>query len=311
MSGKTGPLGRPEGRAEAKAEAKAEARAEASGAAAGGRADRAVTTARHWPGMRSEYNWLPPHDHVTVTQPYQIGVSFTEHHGVVHERDGRTVEMDVTPGDVFATGRQRVTWANVREPTEALEIYPDLELLRAAAAASSSQARTIEIDPVSCGRDPVVLGISAVLKRVHVHDGHLDELHASALAHRLAEHLVTYYCGPRPAARRPPGRLDRALLERVARLVDDRLAEQLTLGDLAAAAGFSPFHFARAFKASTGMAPYEYVIMRRVERAKTMLLGTGRTVAEVANDVGFSNLSHFRRTFHRHTGFSPGELRRR
>jgi AraC family transcriptional regulator len=294
MSTTTGPLGRPE----------------AGGAGASGRAGQPLITVRHWPGMRSEYNWLPPHDHVTVTRPYQIGVSFTEHHGVVQERDGRAVELDVTPGAVFATGRQRVTWADVREPTEAVEIYPDLELLRTAAA-SSSQARTIEIDPVSGGRDPVVLGIAAVLKRVHVHDGHLDDLNASTLAHRLAEHLVTYYCGPRPAAPRPPGRLDRALLERVADLVDDRLGKQLTLGDLAAAAGFSPFHFARAFKASTGMAPYEYVIMRRVERAKTLLLGTGRSVAQVANDVGFSNLSHFRRTFRRHTGFTPGELRSR
>ncbi len=117
----------------------------------GRRADLPLTTVRQWPGMRSEYSWLPPHDHVTVTKPYQIGVSFTSHRNVVQEREGRAVELDVVAGDVFATGPQRVAWANVREPTEAIEIYPDPALLRA--AVPSSQARQLQIEPVSGARD--------------------------------------------------------------------------------------------------------------------------------------------------------------
>ncbi len=81
------------------------------------------------------------------------------------------------------------------------------------------------------------------------------------------------------------------------------------LEDLAAEAGFSAFHFARAFKQSTGMAPHEFVTMRRMERAKELLLAGRSSVPEIAYAVGYSNVSHFRRLLRRYTGFAPSDLR--
>jgi AraC family transcriptional regulator len=134
-------------------------------------------------------------------------------------------------------------------------------------------------------------------------------MQASALAHRLAAHLADHYCAPAPPRRRRPGQLDRALVDRIRDLVDARLAEPLVLDDLAAEAGFSAFHFARAFKRSTGLAPHEFVTMRRMERAKSMLIARRGSVPEIAYAVGYSNVSHFRRQFRRYTGFAPSELR--
>jgi AraC family transcriptional regulator len=276
----------------------------------------AVRGGRRWPGMRSDYSWLPPHDHVTVSMPGQIGVSFTDHRGAVHERDGRAVALDVVAGMAFATGSQAVTWAGVDEPAEVVEVYPDADLLAAAAAEVSSSTSTgaVEIEPVDGVRDVTILGVAAVLKRAHVHGLELDDVQASTLAHRLAEHVVTTYCGlggRRRSRRSGVGRFDRATLGRVSRLVDERMDQRLTLADLAGAAGLSPFHFARVFKASTGMAPHEYVTMCRMERAKGLLLATDRSVEQVAYGLGYSNLSHFRRMFCRCTGFAPSELRAR
>ncbi|RIQ13738.1 AraC family transcriptional regulator [Jiangella rhizosphaerae] len=131
------------------------------------------------------------------------------------------------------------------------------------------------------------------------------------LAHRLAEHVVGHYAGIAPRRRAPAGRLHRVLLDRVADVVEARLGDPLTVDDLAAAAALSPFHFARAFKASTGLAPHEYVTSRRMERAKSLLLTSRLSVPEVAYAVGLSNVSHFRRMFRRHTGFLPSDLRPR
>ena len=157
-----------------------------------------------------------------------------------------------------------------------------------------------------------MLGVASVLKRVHVHDEPLDDIRASTLAHGLAEHVVRRYCGvTSDRSDHPPGRLDRAALDRVAELVDAHLAETLTLGDLASAAVLSPFHFARVFKASTGLAPHQFVTSQRMERAKTLFLHTPRSVPDVAYTVGYSNVSHFRRMFHRCTGFQPADLRPR
>lgn len=258
--------------------------------------------------MRSEYGWAPPPGQVTVTRPQQVGVSFAVHERVVAEIGGRTVAFSIRPGDVFATGHQQITWSEVTAVDEWIEIYPDPSLLRAAAGTPT----TPEIGSAFASRDVVVLGVASLLKRAHVHDEPLDDIQASALAHHLAEHVVSRYCGMTSGRRdHSPGRLDQATLDRVAELVETHIADPLTVSDLARAAAVSPFHFARTFKASTGLAPHQFVMSRRTERAKALFLHTSLPVPEVAYAVGYSNVSHFRRTFRRYTGFQPADLRPR
>ncbi|PRX49136.1 AraC family transcriptional regulator [Prauserella shujinwangii] len=256
--------------------------------------------------MRSLHARIPPDEGPTVTGPQQVGVSFAAHRGVVLERDGRAARLDIRPGDVFANGRDHLYWSEVAGPDEVVEIYPDAALLRAAAGTS----RTPEIEPLAGARDAVVLAVASTLKRAHLRPGSLGDVAASELAHRLAAHLVTYY-GGRRASRPPTGCLDRVQLDRVAALVEDRLGDPLTVADLAAAATLSPFHFARSFRLSTGMAPHEFVTSRRLDRATLLLRHTTLSVAEVAYAVGYSNVGHFRRLFRRHTGILPAAARSR
>ncbi|MPZ62367.1 MAG: helix-turn-helix domain-containing protein [Propionibacteriales bacterium] len=273
------------------------------------RADRKVFSIRRWPGMRSEYSWLPPDDTETATRPYQIGVSFSAHTKVAYGLGDVTRHLAIPAGAVFANGPHEVRWSEVGEPTEAMEIYPDLNLLHA--AVEPSQSGLPEIETVTAARDATILGLAARLRQAHVAGVDLDAMQASSLAHRLIAHLADHYCRPRPRrnARTGAGGLDRVLVDRVAGLVEDRLGERLVLTDLADEAGLSPYHFARSFKISTGMAPHEFVTMRRMERAKRLLLTTCGSVPEVAYAVGYSNVRHFRRLLSRHTGFAPSDLR--
>ena len=77
---------------------------------------------------------------------------------------------------------------------------------------------------------------------------------------------------------------------------------------MAAVARLSPYHFARQFKAATGLPPHQYVIARRVERAKHLLQGGGLTLAQVAARAGFSNQSHLSHHFKRLVGVTPGQF---
>jgi AraC family transcriptional regulator len=271
------------------------------------RLDRRVFSVRSWPGMRSEYTWLPPDGAVTTTKPNQIGVSFSEHRKAVHELGDRADYLDIPAGSVFANGSQHVAWAEVSEPTEAVEIYPDLGILES--AVEPGQAGHVEIEPVTAARDATVLGVAAVLKRAHVGAIELDTVQASTLAHRLVTHLADHYCHPRPRRTHRIGQLDRAVVDQIAEFVDEHMSDQLTLDDLAAQASLSAFHFARAFKRSTGLAPHQFVTMRRMERAKTLLLSTGQSVPQIAHTLGYLNVSHFRRLFRRCTGYLPSDLR--
>lgn len=106
------------------------------------------------------------------------------------------------------------------------------------------------------------------------------------------------------------GGLPAGTLRRTREYIERELANPISLHDLAAMAGLSDCHFARAFKQSVGMPPHRYLMQRRVERAATLIQGTTRPLAEIALEVGCCDQSHFSRLVARATGQTPRELRR-
>ena len=99
-------------------------------------------------------------------------------------------------------------------------------------------------------------------------------------------------------------------LKRVIDLVEARLDEELSLAELAGAARLSSSHFARAFKRTTGVAPYRYVLARRIGRAQSLLADTRLPIIEVAARCGYSDPGHFATLFRRETGYSPRQYRK-
>jgi AraC family transcriptional regulator len=93
--------------------------------------------------------------------------------------------------------------------------------------------------------------------------------------------------------------------------MDDHIGERISLGELARQAGCSRFHFARQFRLSTGESPMGYLRRVRIERSKGILRTSETTIAEVAARLGFSDQSHFTRTFGRLVGVPPGSFARR
>lgn len=95
---------------------------------------------------------------------------------------------------------------------------------------------------------------------------------------------------------------------RVVDLMKQRLAEPLTIDELAEVAGLSPFHFARQFKTATGHPPHDYLIRLRVDRAQELIRQNGRnwSLAAIANESGFADQSHMARHFRKVLGVTPG-----
>lgn len=94
-------------------------------------------------------------------------------------------------------------------------------------------------------------------------------------------------------------------LARALDLIEDRLADDLTLTDLADAAALSPAHFCRSFRAVTGTSPHVYLQMRRIERAKRLLEKSDKTLVEIAFACGFKSQSHFGQAFRRSVATTP------
>ena len=136
------------------------------------------------------------------------------------------------------------------------------------------------------------------------------QLAAESLANVLAVHLIRHVLAPRQSARGRQGTLPRAKLHAIFEYIEEHLDVAPSLEQLAAVARLSPYYFARQFKLATGLPPHQYVILRRVERARQLLhAGTGLSLAEVAAHAGFSDQSQFSRHFKRLVGVTPGQFR--
>ncbi|TXR47924.1 helix-turn-helix domain-containing protein [Phyllobacterium endophyticum] len=107
-----------------------------------------------------------------------------------------------------------------------------------------------------------------------------------------------------PAAVRKGG-LAPANLNRVIEKIDDDLAGDLSLLQLAILADLSVPHFCRAFRQTLGCPPYAYIIRRRIERAKDYLRHSSMPVTDIALSCGFSSSSHFSNAFRREVGTTP------
>lgn len=84
---------------------------------------------------------------------------------------------------------------------------------------------------------------------------------------------------------------------------------KVEIAALAELAGLSQSHYSRAFKASTGLPPYQWQLQARIERAKDMLLNTNGSLEDVAEATGFADAVHFGRTFRKITGATPAAWR--
>lgn len=98
-------------------------------------------------------------------------------------------------------------------------------------------------------------------------------------------------------------------LRRVVEYLNAHLPEHVDLAHLAALAGLSQSHFSRAFKASTGMAPYRWQLDARIRRAQALLIDTRDSLDQVAEASGFADAVHFGRTFRKLTGATPAAWR--
>jgi AraC family transcriptional regulator len=104
--------------------------------------------------------------------------------------------------------------------------------------------------------------------------------------------------------------LARWQLRRVLDYLEAHLPEAVNLSTLALLARLSQAHFARAFKVSTGCAPYQWQLRARINRAQSLLLRANDPLDEVAAATGFADAAHFGRTFRRLTGATPANWRR-
>ena len=110
--------------------------------------------------------------------------------------------------------------------------------------------------------------------------------------------------GRRPVKGRCSG-LPKWRMQRLEQYLAANIDKRISLDDMAALAGLSKMHFAAQFRAATGFRPHEYLLFKRIERAKAILAEGRMSLVEVAFSTGFNAQAHFSTVFKRFTGKSP------
>ena len=137
-----------------------------------------------------------------------------------------------------------------------------------------------------------------------------DQFSLSNSAERLLLHVFENYTNQKLRPKPYLGGLSPVIRQRVKNQIEDSLSTAITVGDLARTAGLSPFHFSRMFSASEGISPHQYVLSRRILKAKNLLTNTKLPLALIAQECGFSSQSHFSKRFQIFTSMTPKNFRK-
>lgn len=188
-----------------------------------------------------------------------------------------------------------------------LSVFP--ELLNSVAQEFDIDPQRLEIRNGFQLRDPQLENIGWALKAEMESGYPCGRLYFDSLAVSVAARLVRCYSSMPAEFGRQNGRLPNRRLKEVLSYIEGNLGEDISLDDIAGVAGFSVSHFKSLFRQSVGLPVHQYLIRRRVERAKS-LLGEGKlSISEIALETGFAHQSHLARHMRRVLGVSPKAFR--
>ncbi len=208
-------------------------------------------------------------------------------------------------------GTSTTQWEHSGRP-EILQVYLRRSLYeRTVEELYGRRAGQAELAPRFAIRDPFLEQMAlAVLGALR--DGSTSEgLYIDTIAQMIALHLARTCAGvARDERLRFGGTLPERRIRQLTDYIEDHLAGDVSLDRLATEVNVSPVYLARVFKTALGQAPHQYVVSRRIERAKALLREGDDPIVDVALRSGFSSQSHLSSWFLRLVGVSPAAYRR-
>ena len=265
---------------------------------------------RAWEGLIVEQFRLPPlelPDNVAANHLLTLKLSAPSR--LDWKNGPRFYSKMFLPGDVCVTPSEAPRRLRWDEEVELLVIALDPAFLFRAARELPHPPR-IELIQTHGEPDRQIQFLGLALKAELESGGSSGRLFADSLAAALAMRLLSRYNGfPLPMPEYPSG-LSSSALRRVIEYIQDNLHTDLSLAELADVLQMSTTRLKFSFKQSTGLAPHQYIIKQRVERARQLLRHGDLMPSEVAILVGFYDQSHLNRHFKRLIGVSPGDYRR-
>jgi AraC family transcriptional regulator len=277
----------------------------------------ADSVALHWPGLYAR-RWRLPRvvDRFLVPATPEPHISCNlRGMAEFRERDvgGAWITRRIGGGDLFVTRSRTPYEVKFQSPPgqelDNLSLHIAVEpFLAALEARYPGKADRVEVVDFF-GRDEILWPICLTCAELLAARVPGKSPRMAALTQLMAAHIVEKYTEAADGAAAERGGLPIRQLRTVEDYVNEHLAEETSVAQLAKLVELSPSHFAHVFKETAGMTPLQFVTRQRITRAQQLIRETSRSLIDVGLEVGYTSPSHFAQVFRRVVGVTPTEFR--
>ena len=217
---------------------------------------------------------------------------------------GKRITTRAATGNLCLTPAGQTVGAHWEKPLDNMGILLDPDFVVQTALENRFNSN-FEFTEIYKNKDPLIQHMGLTLLAEQNAETPSGRLYADSLIQTLILHLLKNYSTANAASENQNGGLSGYKLRRVTEFINANLEEDLSLAEIAAVAELSQFHFARAFRKTTGLTPQQYVMQQRIERAKELLAKDDLPLVEISLRSGFKNQSHFTALFRKFTKLTP------
>lgn len=224
--------------------------------------------------------------------------------------DGRQYDVDISPGGTFIFHLASNPMVRFARPFDLLQFYlPTVTLDRLGKVRKLPVVEGLRTVPEGV-QDSVMLALAMSLLPALESPETASPLFIESVALAFHAHVVQAYGKTPVGGRYAVSRLAPWQLRRALTFADTHFNGAPSTADLAAECRLSMSHFAKAFRETVGMPPHRWILTRRIERVKELILTDNSGLGQIALSCGFSDQSHMTRVFKRFAGYTPAEWRK-
>ncbi len=259
-----------------------------------------------WTGFRITHQRIAPGE-LLEHRPSEHEVNVTLAGTLTTTRQSGTGKAECTAGNIGSiclTPAGQPISASWEDEYEYLAIDLNPAYVAQAAVEINLPPR-LELVEIYKTEDPLIQHIGLTLLTEANSQAPAGKLYAESLAQTLVLHLLKNYSTANYQQANFNGGLSGYKLRRATEFINEHLEQDLSLTEIAEAVGLSQFHFARAFRRTVGMTPQQYLMQKRIERAKQLLTHGDLPLVEISLLTGFKNQSHFTTLFRKFTDLTP------
>jgi AraC family transcriptional regulator len=247
---------------------------------------------------------VPPVRDFTIVS-YRSGNTFME-----RRYEGVWTKTRCGPGDVSLLTRSQQSHWHWTDAIDVSHVYLSENLMSGICEEVTERSvADVQLHDVLKSNDPIVTAAVAAITGEAEHHALGNALYVEAVATQLTVHLLRKYASVTFREPSGKGKLSLAQIRLLTAYIDDRLHEQLNLQTLAAVVGLGMWTFTRHFRESFGRTPHAYIIERRIDQARHLLVQSSLPIKEIALLCGFADQAHMTRIFKTHLHTTPAALR--